>query len=75
MATIKLHQVPANVTITNVSDHVKAVQFFRNSAIVSLNPGDIMVIKVDTSAELAYFLQLVGADITVTSTAIAAATE
>lgn len=69
MATIDLSGVPAVVTITNISDHVKAVQFYRNSAVISLSPADLIKIKVESSAELAHYMQLANEELTVASAA------
>lgn len=70
MATIDVSGVPAKVTITNVSSRVKNVQLYKTNTTVVMQPGDILVLKVDFSSELTYFLSLKSTELTVSNEAI-----
>lgn len=70
MATIDVSGVPAKVTITNVSSRVKNVQLYKTNTTVVMQPGDILVLKVDFSSELTYFLSLESTELTVSNEAI-----
>lgn len=72
MATIDVSEVPAKVTLTNVSSRVKNVQLFKTNTTVVLQPGDIFVLQVAHSNELTYFLSLASAELTVENEAVTA---
>lgn len=70
MATYDFSSVPQIITITNVSDRAKAVQFYRTNLTQRLDAGDILKIQVATSAEVFYYLAKADSELTVTNAAV-----
>ena len=67
--TIIVINTPALVTLTNISQRVKAFQPYRENFAVELNAGDSIVLETATAGAVLYYLAQADKDLTVTEVA------
>ena len=68
-ASIIVIDVPAMVTLTNVSNRVKAFTPYRENFMVDIAAGDSIVLEASSCGQVLYYLAQADADLTVTEAA------
>lgn len=68
-ATNIVIDLPAVVTLTNISARVKAFNPYRENFMVELNAGDVLNLEATTAGQVLYYLAQADKDLTVTEVA------
>ena len=66
MANKDYSKLPMDILLTNISNKVKGIQFFKTNLTYPLKSGDTLKVRAFSSAEISYFLRKADSDLNTT---------